>query len=900
MDFRRYPHQRDHPPSAVGGQQARFLDSLSTPSLRHKNPDGSVSIKNNGRLKVQREDEQQDVIGLSRLCWLPSGIVITPRTATNQTGWGLPPTQDGMGTVGGDFPYVVINQYEHNNTPEYLHSVYSDKAFINAQGIQLNLNWPINYINFEIGDRKGLFGKQQKDDAGAFRKGSYLPQFIARYVPLLTEKKQAGWYCHRPKIRPWLNDELKDLHEAVNNVRLANGLPDLSPPIEGWVPDHAQATTLVNILAKEQANDSPNFTVGWQANLQRIRSRAGRFENYGENLYTGSQPGKEFALQTVNAWIDSPGHFDVMTTDYTNGAREIYTTQGQGQYIAECNTLGTWGMALFEYEPGKRRAREMAEVITSASPRTARCTTWRNPILGSMSISGTPAALSMFGTRNMVWATRSAVSYKQVDLVVAENTDIPTQREIVVGAALCVIQGQQQMTDEQFNSLLFRKRERDRQYNTKRVEQGKAVDSACVGAEDYLTPAMTGWDVQMRTLSYEEVGAQYASPSTDNTVCSIVLRGGKAEDFLATRQELRRINLPFNPASIAQSAKFSEDGQKCVYAVSELLTGAGSENGKWHGERLHFYEFTPDGVSEVATSEIDIEVSVPYGAGEYRHTAVGQCKLYPYYQGNSLEWVEMKVDSLGWYNNSTFTSTSRRVLHSSLVIDGVEWVYTDTQSGGLAGSSDTAVSGTVKHLLYFDPLFLDRAHWIEYTLTKAAANTTTGTAVVMRDMTSPTVVKTLYSGITLTGESNGDTWLVPMFTNKSQANPAGTIQYLHPARRWSTKPEANFKAAFTLGGSSLALPAGANYAFGGGRPFSTPLSPVSFSQVVGHSDNLADANISNAYAVCGGLHSQPFGFGTSGKPLGTTTYFRSSNLDLEAITGIAGLSDNILPIWGIE
>ena len=47
------------------------------------------------------------------------------------------------------------------------------------------------------------------------------------------------------------------------------------------------------------------------------------------------------------------------------------------------------------------------------------------------------------------------------------------------------------------------------------------------------------------------------------------------------------------------------------------------------------------------------------------------------------------------------------------------------------------------------------------------------------------------------------------------------------------------------------------------------------------------------------LHSQPFGIGTAGRPIGDEVHIKSSNLDLEAITGIPDLSDNILPIWSL-
>lgn len=901
MEWNNKPHQRGLP-SNIGAQQARFLDTMGAPSLRHVSADGkTIAIKNNGRLSVEHKDDPQPVLELSRLCWLPEGIVLTPRTAANQKGWGLPPTPDGKGTPGGDFPYVLLNQYEHNNTPTYLHSVYSSPSFFESQYTHLNLVWPVNYINFDLGERKTIFGSKQNDDAGAFYFGKYLPQFIARYVPLLAERRQATWFCHRPKPIELPTQDAKDIFDGINNVRIANGLPELSPPLEGWTTDLAQAVVLVNVLGKEQAHNSVGFTNGWQTIEQRFRKRDGQaIDSFGENMFVSASK-TNIAVETIDGWVNSPPHFDVMTTDYTGGRRPGYESAGLGQLMAEVASIGYWKSAAYDDSFGKRKGRETSAVLRSLSPRGNRATTYQNPALGSVSINASPSLLTFFGLRNVSWGGKYVFSYKQTDTIAVVNDidSFNTHRQMLVGAGLCIKQGVRRMTDEEFNLLLLRKRQHDTNYNAKRVGKNLPVDVAIVGAENSLTPAMTGWEIEARCLVYEEVGLPYKAPDTSDTTCYLVLRAGKAEDYLETAAEIARYTLPFNPATISATALFSEDGSKCVYTVGELTTGSGAEKEVWHGEKLHFYEASSDGIVEIGTAEIGIEVVSPYPlAGEYKHTINEQCHLMPYYNGNSLKWVDVKVNSIGWKNG--VTNTAKRDLHASLIIDGYEWPYVDTNSGGEHGSADTAVSGTVKHLLTFDPVHTNKTHWIEYTITANSANTSKVSASVMRDMGNPTVVRTLYSDVVVSCSSDGRVWLVPMYSNKSPSSPAGTIQELHPQLRWTEEASTDCKAAFSLGGGALSNPAGKSYVYGvSGRPKSTPIAPVSFSQSAGHADTISEGSTQNGFVVGGRLFSQPFGYGLGGRPLGDDDYFKSSNLDLEQLTGVAGLSENILPLWSL-
>jgi len=119
----------------------------------------------------------------------------------------------------------------------------------------------------------------------------------------------------------------------------------------------------------------------------------------------------------------------------------------------------------------------------------------------------------------------------------------------------------------------------------------------------------------------------------------------------------------------------------------------------------------------------------------------------------------MKVAHEG--SRNSLANTSKRALYASLIFaDSFEWVYYNTASGGAVGSSDVAVDGVVKHILYLDPINTERTHWIEFTIVSTSPSVTTVSAAVMRDIKAPTLVKTLYSSVTVDAQSNIKTFLL--------------------------------------------------------------------------------------------------------------------------------------------
>ena len=875
MDYTRFPHHRRGDHSGQGERQARLLDTLGTPSLHRLNPDGSVSRKVNDRLYVEPAEPKQTATQLSRLAWVPEGMVITPRTASAPNGWGLPPTSDGAGTPGGDFPFVVINHYRHNNTPEYLHTVYSDAPRITGLDVRMALNWPALYLD--------------KADVGAWRGGRYLGQFVGRWVPLLKEKRQTGWFAHRPEVRAWPFSMMPSILTGVNARRAEVSRHPVSPPLAGWTADLAQAVCLENVRAKVVDHESTDFRPGWQSPSQRAWDRAGQLESVGENLYAsyGAAKGSDLGNETVAAWRVSAPHDATMRYDYTEGLRTTRETNGTAQLTGEVMSLGTWPKTNVGLTS---TAKEVTAVFMSASPRGPRCTTWRHPQYGSMSINTGPGSFAHAATRNLVWALDGYVSYKHTDIQAVKNVaeNFTTQRELLLGAALCAVSTGGEVDAGTWAFMLAEKQRREASYNRRRVDDGLPEDNSCVGSESDLNRSQTGYELRLRTLSYEESGTPYDSPNT-GTTCRLVLREGKAEDFLATRTIVKSFTIPFNPSSIALTARFSEDGHKVTATCAEYLT-----DGSWVGEKLHFYEFTDDSVLEVGTAEMTIASSV--SGSTYTQSAYGRCHLYPYYDGNTLLFMDLGVNHAGSFTDSDPAEHTRSLVAWLVLPVEFNWVFCNTETSPSGG-----VNGYVRHLLYLDPLEPERTHWVEYNLVASGADTICS-ARVMRNAYLPELVKTLYTSVTPTTSDPGQPWLVPLFANKSSTTVSSWVQDVHPTYPWGTPPAADFKASFALGTVGMVRTAGAPYRFGTATPmtpYSTPLAPVWFADVSGYPDTMSDASVSDAYVFAGQLAWQPFGFGLSGAPGGSWVYFKSSSIDLEAVTGISGMSDEILPIWSL-
>lgn len=913
--------------SAFGAQGGVTTFRLNATAVRNLNVDGSITHKSVGRAYV-RSPEQEGADAISRLVWVPDGIVITPRNAANKQGWGLPPTVDpsdetkpGLGTPGGDFPFVVLSKYKHNNTPEYLHTVYSLPERYGFKYLSMHLNWPANYL-----DGVDENGALMAGDAGAWGRGSsYLPQFVSRWVPLLKEKKQEGWFCHRPAVRtgPEQTEDEKEenilppptplydgMLDSINALRASADEPAhaLSRPIVGWTPDLAQATVGEFVRSNVFDTSSTDFRVGWQTFTERAVYRTGVVTIGAQMLYAGERPDDDtagaYAGELIEFMAETPAEYTKMTQDYTNGFRKnIFDVQLQGQYYAEVVTFGTWRTVGLNDDSGA----PIVSVFAAQNPaRGSTRTTWVHPELGHVSVSARPTPVNPLSTKNLLKPGAQSLYYKQLSWQVLKEDDITnTHREFVLGAALRVrpLIGETPQDAALRAALLEEwvadKKDRELRYKASRIEGLLPPDDVCEDSEAGLPPGLVARDLDLRVLIYVEDGPINIAPSP-STTCSFRLVVGKAEDFLATREIVTEFTLPFNPMVVNMTTNFSEDGEKALLCVSEL---SGELADDVHGEILHFYELNGDVITHIDTSSIEIEVENIVDVSQTL-TVAGECKLFGYYDVNELKWVKMKVDSTSIREDDPLLLG--RTLYASLKFPGgLEWAYTNTVSG--PSSTDVSVTGVVKHILALNPLHLDRAHWIEITLSRHNDSTSKVSAMVMRNMLSPEFVKQLYTDIEIDSAAGGSAFLIPLNSIKSSGSGPWS-HVVHPAYATAV-PTENFQAAFWLGGGRSDIQAGALFLSDAPHktPRSTPLAPImhNWSAKFSGQDECSMAETDDGYAFCALFSAAAFGFGaTASAPnafnnLNNRIAVRSSSMDLEELTGISDLSDNIWPLWSM-
>lgn len=102
-----------------------------------------------GKPTYQREQLERRRVLLSRLLWVPQGIVCTPRSRTEAPdGWGIPDA-----TPGGALPQVLINKYPHNNYPDVifrlLNAVNDDDAMSGVKTVMEWITAPGLYMDYE-------------------------------------------------------------------------------------------------------------------------------------------------------------------------------------------------------------------------------------------------------------------------------------------------------------------------------------------------------------------------------------------------------------------------------------------------------------------------------------------------------------------------------------------------------------------------------------------------------------------------------------------------------------------------------------------------------------------------------------------------------------------------------
>jgi len=285
----------------------------------------------------------------SRLVWKPEGFVITPRSEAAPDGWGLPETEDGLGTPKGPIRQVIINRFKHNKYPDVLFNSMPPK-----KGMRFFIA-PFFYVGedafppdedgnkapFEvIGFRDPRITSKTKlkdmpfeeweevtyDEVEEVIRKGFVAQMEPKWRERIMEEELEDWFCHRPQATRYLREDedvdpercdfhsdlLNDIFTDTNAYRVSQGRHELSPPLRGYYNGLARSVISEMSRSGVMAHNSEEFREGYQRFFERVYRFAQPLDQSGENLIIypegNVKSGETLGEAMVKGWISSPGH----------------------------------------------------------------------------------------------------------------------------------------------------------------------------------------------------------------------------------------------------------------------------------------------------------------------------------------------------------------------------------------------------------------------------------------------------------------------------------------------------------------------------------------------------------------------------------------------------------------
>lgn len=887
------------------------------------------------------EQVQAQTLFDTRLAWMPEGIVFVPRSAAAPKGWGLPATEDGLGTPGGDFPFVLLNHHEHANYPDYLASVYASAE----SDAHRRLNWPAQHQTYELEPGYSL----RIGAAHWTAKGwSVLPQFAGRWLPLLRERRQESWFCHRPQPVTLRYDSQAEILTRTNALRADEGKPPVFPALRGWSASLADAVLAENKTAARFGHDSPNFRAGWQSAAQRT---AWRYSAANGEIIAGAPfdwHAAQMGQAAVEAWTNSPSHRAAMVADYTSGWRASRANPntysgfweswipynsaaiGAAQIFAETTDIGVRAPASYTgqqiapyntwpplYAEGPFSGSGAAQVFGSVlSTRHLACRqVWSHPEIGSLYVGGEPGIPMVCPFQRIFWAARDFVRFKHaVWRLLPKNTSSVARG--VVGACLTATAPDAQAVSL-YPAMVAEKQRRE----------ARVPGNTCTGSESEVPAGEVGRGRQLRVVYLEQHGPDlvappylgsrrlvYATP-TGGSLCpdpAALAANAPAGAWPVPMTELASYTLPGNFVEIGYGVS-SRDGSQTVVAFTELTpapptrwTSAGAQPAVKPpvGERMRFVRFDDSGAALIHTSELPVTVATT--STLYRQAVDARVHLLPVFggeDGNQLQWLDMRVVGSSQRPIDVETGNLANPATSSIRCDliwpgGVELTVADMQTSG------ASIQGYSRHLMYIDPA--RPAHTVH-----AQFDITAPGAVSARAVAGGATIKALYSGLAMAYSASA---VMPLTTHFG-ANIDRSALLTGSNAAGDDLPAENFFGAFWHGSAGSANGMDRTRYADDWRPHVIPMAPVFVTSHIfwnggdvqwidypsvyrqGLEGVINAAQYDGKVVVAGWLSENVAGLTKTRGP--ADRWFRWASFDLGAATRIAGLSNNILPLWSM-
>lgn len=820
---------------------------------------------------------------VGRLVWLPEGFMVTPRSPDAPDGWGMPSTPDGRGTPGGKLNEVIINRFANNQYPDQFGGSTSANL--------LFMDWELT--ESAAGMRIGLMATdpEQPEAPPVWR-----PQFQLRYTPQYAEPEGVTWRCHRPTEATEDAVEL-EMRTQTNLVRAEVDRPPLSAPLRGQAAQLATDAIYQVQYSRVFGHSSVLFREGHKEFSDRVVLRSGFFPStMGENLAFNTAWGYNTTMATEAVqiqWRESPGHYANMIEDWSEGG-ENYAFCEMGSGVA---TMDTHQRPPYELE---------GPTDPILPPVTARVAC---QVLGGIpnwvhaesdGLGGGQHTVGINDSQDMfIWAYRRARRYQ--DYFLFTPTVTFRGRQIRVG-------------DEGVDKRLYRQIAA----GLRRRSDGVLMLRSVV--------------LQRATLTAPRFLRVYE---------------GRVEDFLATKAQIGSFALDTADASLIGRPKFSASGERFVFSVLRLVDADGYWSSSTStpdpgpsgtvGHEIDFYEFRGESTGFVNVHSDKLMMSlglvftpIPETIGsttEWTNTCAGSCRLFADYNGESIIWARIEVDSHCYVkvtNNATIPQPFDydKVVRGKLVFpDGSELVYADMTQlwQPFEGIPDGAavIRGTFRFLLPFSIKHPSRIMTIDFRYPEATGEfldahlrfngTTIRSDLNVFGYSAPGGPLGVVSVNVGTGVSAAGTVAPIMVTSAGFEPHTDFIPGAKPGFFTATPPANPWPAALVscgMDGVPRTLPRGLANELAEPTPIGVMMW-VNVGPVILDDGYETDPDLDLREEELRAAHygGQAIYAGILGTFLrgvqswsGDARYYRASTLNLPEITGVDNLSDNILPI----
>ena len=423
-----------------------------------------------------------------------------------------------------------------------------------------------------------------------------------------------------------------------------------------------------------------------------------------------------------------------------------------------------------------------------------------------------------------------------------------------------------------------------------------------------------------------------------------VLYEGAIHDFAATRREVVRHELPQGSSHQISTPVWSASGKKVAFCYTTVtpvppgrILGNVVDPGPttFVGQQLHFIEVDGGSLHTHGTDSLQIDPT-DFGANHRGSSCQGSARLLPTYDGETLRYVSIEVDSRVYHSDDRF---EKRVYGALVFPDGTKIVYADQSVSHVDGGESKPIKGFVRHILPFDVSDPASVAYIQYDHPEQASEPGISARLIIRGK------EVKHSPLAYTGEFPGPVYYRPTYFGNIwhtldsfrgnpyadremdflqsviDKHPPGIVfdgvlvgeSHTYPPSRLSIGPWDAYQGPVSTSPSYTSYVLLGPVLLRDGVPTVADIyDSAPGDEVFDRVERFRYARYGDEWIYAGRVENTLGGTGEymvfrppGGSPavrvvrsawLGDDQYYCHSSLDLKAITGLPDLKDNILPI----